>query len=125
MSDSRNTRVVLVSAIVAVLVAGLLTAIGFLTFPSTANADEQLYLEASQDVGANPFVPAAGTKNPVSRPGGGAAPGVNLDSTQCDPAALVASLKGDARLAAAWTDALNSDPSLAWSGGNKVRPDQV
>ncbi|MGQ0572985.1 MAG: DUF6777 domain-containing protein [Pseudonocardia sp.] len=125
MSDSRSTRVVLVSALVAVLVAGLLTAIGILGFPSTANANEQLFLEASQDVGENPFAPATGTKNPVSRPGGDPGSGVNLESAECDPAALVASLTGDASLAAAWTAALNSDPSLTWSGGSSVRPDQV
>jgi uncharacterized SAM-binding protein YcdF (DUF218 family) len=65
MSDSRSTRVVLVSAIVAVLVAGFLTAVGFLVLPSAANADEKLYLEAAQDVGSNPFVPSAGSKVPV------------------------------------------------------------
>lgn len=123
MSDSRTTRVVLISAIVAVLVAGLLTAIGIVGFTSTASANEKLYLEAVEDVGSNPFAPATGTKNPVSRPG--AEPGVSVDSVACDPAALVATLEADISLATAWTDALNSDPTLTWSGGNKVRPDQV
>lgn len=123
MSNNRGARIAVVSALVGVLVAGLVIAAGFLVNVGPASASEQVFLEAVNEVGANPFVPAAGPKSPVSRPNG--APGVMTESAACDAAALVSSLQSDARLASAWTEALNSDDTLRWSGGNTVRPDQV
>jgi hypothetical protein len=38
----------------------------------------------------------------------------------CDPEALIAFLMANPDKAAAWVQALNADPSLEWSGGNKL-----
>ena len=39
---------------------------------------------------------------------------------KCDPEALIAYLTSHADKAKAWVQGLNEDPSLSWSGGNKV-----
>lgn len=113
MRSSRAAVVAVVAALAGIIVAGMIAAVGTLVSPASASA-EPLYLEAAHEVGDNPFVPAAGPKVPVVP-----------DAPGCDPAALVATLQADPRLAGAWTDALNSDPTLSWSGGSKVRPDQI
>jgi hypothetical protein len=95
-----------------------------------------VFLEALDERGANPFTPSvafaavpdvtppSGVRGPVrgSRPGlfGGTA-----SKAACDTTSLVTALDADEENAQAWVDALNSDPTLQWSGGAKLAVDDI
>ncbi len=59
---------------------------------------------------------------PVATDSGGR-PGLyggTRDSARCDPTAIADFLEANTDKAQAWVDALNSDPSLQWAGGNSL-----
>ena len=51
--------------------------------------------------------------------------GGSLNTASCDREQLVTFLESDPVKAQAWVDALNSDPTLQWSGGNRVEVSQI
>jgi hypothetical protein len=69
----------------------------------------------------------AGTVTAVAAVEGGA-PGLyggTRNNARCDRDAMIRFLEADPVKAAAWVQALNSDPTLRWSGGTQVRVDQI
>lgn len=115
---------------------------------STAQAGE-IFLQPVASTGPNPFTPSVGASpraltpvtplaspgTPRSSPGGvavqsslGSTPGLYGGSNRlssCDTGQLVSFLNSNPAKAAAWVAALNSDPTLSWSGGNQVRVNQI
>lgn len=51
--------------------------------------------------------------------------GGSLNQSSCDREQLVSFLEQDRAKARAWVDALNTDPTLSWSGGNRVGVRQI
>ncbi|MDQ4034180.1 MAG: hypothetical protein M3332_18850 [Actinomycetota bacterium] len=97
----------------------------------TESANGQVYLETAEGVGANPFVPLSpDTPEAVGgevTPGGGTtpmSPGTDNVGT-CDPGKLAAYLDANPEKASAWAQALNSDPTLTWSGGGEIGTQQI
>jgi hypothetical protein len=112
-------RTLVVSLVIAMVAVGLLTALVIRQQGDQANG--QVYLEAGGSVGANPFVPPVvplKTANGVPGSGGD-------DGKTGDPEMLISYLVAHPQAATAWVKALNSDPSLSWSGGNRVEVQQI
>jgi len=107
----------------------------------------EIFLEPAASTGQDPFtadvsqgtpgIGAAATPAPTA-PGGagtggiqstsGSTPGLyggTQDNSSCNRNQLIDFLGQNADKARAWVDALNSDPSLRWSGGNRLTPDQI
>jgi hypothetical protein len=64
---------------------------------------------------------------PVATDSGGQ-PGLyggTRDSSRCDPSAIADFLEANPDKARAWVEALNSDPSLRWTGGNSLTVDDI
>jgi hypothetical protein len=101
----------------------------------------QIYFAAGGSVGANPFVPLISPRRDIASPpkatgagvgGGGASfpaaaqPTVGTESrVTCDPGRLISYLGEHPQAAAAWAQALNSDPTLSWSGGGRIEVQQI
>jgi hypothetical protein len=123
--------------VIAVLVTLALTAgvVGVaLLAGQVADQKESVYLEARSAIGASPFVrPAAGSEPATEEPsvdtaeptGEGVDTAGTGDIATCDPARLIEYLTRHPDAAAAWVDALNSDPTLRWSGGSQVTVEQI
>lgn len=120
----------LVASFIAVLLSVVLLAV--LVMRQRAEASNgQIYLETAEGVGANPFVPLSpDTPKAVGgqvAPGGGTtpmSPGTDNVGT-CDPGKLAAYLEANPEKASAWAQALNSDPTLTWSGGDEIGTQQI
>jgi hypothetical protein len=114
-------------AFFAVLVAFSMVASLFGAAVLTARAAQAqpVFLEPAHAAGEDPFVPS------LLDPGPAAAQAIvpetagTGDQGTCDPATLTAYLNGHPDAAAAWTAALNADPTLKWSGGNQVTIEQI
>jgi hypothetical protein len=119
-----------------------------------ASSDEQgeIFLEPAASLGPSPFseevlesepVPTtsaaistttiaptttiAGAVTAVAAVEGGA-PGLyggTRNNARCDREGMIRFLEANPAKAAAWVQALNSDPTLRWSGGTQVRADQI
>lgn len=121
-------------ALVASLVAALLTVILLAVLVIRQHTDAgngQVYLETAGGVGANPFVPPSpdspkAVGGEVDQGGGVApnSPGTDNIAT-CDPGRLATYLEAHPEKASAWAQALNSDPTLTWSGGDHVGIQQI
>src|SRR5918998_6398549 len=121
-------------ALVASFVAALLTVVLLAVLVIRQRADaanSQLYLETAGGVGANPFVPlspdAPQAVGGEVDPGGEVppnSPGTDNIGT-CDQEKLAAYLGTHPEKANAWAQALNSDPTLTWSGGGQVGIQQI
>ncbi len=123
-----------------IAVTAVLSAAGWLGFTGWLAGESQIVLEQAAEQGSDPFVPspAAAAEAPDSAPPGppvsvpaasdapAAAPPAGVTSgTGCDPERLIAFIASDPARAAAWTQALNADPALWWSGGGRVEVDQI
>ncbi len=112
-------RTLMVSLVIAMVAVGLLTALVIRQQNDQANG--QVYLEAGGSVGVNPFVPPV-----VPRKAANGVPGRGVDDRKTgDPETLISYLAAHPQAAAAWVKALNSDPSLSWSGGRRVDVQQI
>jgi hypothetical protein len=122
-----------------------------LTEPTAGAPEEEILLEPVSFTGADPFTgsvaqgpsvpgpivpgtteretfqlpPAPGNSTPTVRGGEVGLFGGSLRYGSCHREKLVRFLERNPDKAAAWVAALNSDPTLRWSGGNKVRVDQI
>jgi hypothetical protein len=107
----------------------------------------EIFLEPAASTGRDPFtvdvsqgtpsIGAAATPSPAAPVGAspgaiqstsGATPGLyggTQDNSSCNRNQLIEFLQQNADKARAWVDALNSDTSLRWSGGNRLTPDQI
>jgi hypothetical protein len=120
-------RVLVAWLVVAMLMVGLLT---ILVIRQQQNQASQVYLEAGGSVGVNPFVQLPDL--PATVGGNLAGEGASLPVTAgqdaratYDPEKLISYLGTHPQAAAAWVQALNSDPTLSWSGGNRVEVQQI
>jgi hypothetical protein len=111
---------------------------------ASAPKDGEVFLEAAADTGPDVFTTAAKTTPPSIAPVATTTPttaragatgavsggqpglygGTNKADT-CDATAIASYLADNPSKARAWVDALNADPTLAWSGGSKVTTAQV
>ncbi|MDQ4011856.1 MAG: procyclic acidic repetitive family protein [Actinomycetota bacterium] len=124
-----STRALVAAFVAALLIVVLLAVLVIRQGAEASNS--QVYLETAGGVGANPFVPltpaAPKAVGGEVDPGGGVtpnAPGTDNVGT-CDPGALAAYLGAHPDKASAWAQALNSDPTLTWSGGSQVGIQQI
>ncbi|ORB88560.1 Serine/threonine-protein kinase PknJ [Mycobacterium persicum] len=106
----------------------------------------ELVLTAATDPGANPFMPPAAappptnTQSPPSlQPHNGGTPiatqplpgdrdglyGGTLNNAECDRDKMITFLSSHPAQAGAFVEALNSDPSLFWSGGHPLTPADI
>ncbi len=114
-------QTLVVSLVIAMVAVGLLTALVIRQQDDQANG--QVYLETGGSVGANPFVPwVAPLKAANGIPGSG---GASSQRKTDDPETLISYLVAHPQAATAWVKALNSDPSLSWSGGNRIEIQQI
>ena len=115
-------RGLVASMVAAMLVVGVLMVLVIRQRESQAS---QVYLEAGGNVGSHPFIPL-NLPPPVAlgNQGGGAGPVQTAagtdDQVVSDPERLISYLGSHPQAATAWVQALNSDPTLSWSGGNHV-----
>jgi hypothetical protein len=121
-------RTLMVSLVIAMVAVGVLTALVIRQQEDQANG--QVYLEAGGSVGSNPFVPpVAARKAENGVPGNGGSSSGATTSTDNrkvgDQETLISYLGAHPKAATAWVEALNSDPSLNWSGGNRVEVQQI
>lgn len=125
----RSNRILIALLIATLLATGFLALVAVRQYQSEQAGNKPLYLEAAESPGINPFVPAA-EDNPKAGRGGGVkqavadSPGTDNRAT-CDPEKLIAYLAAHPAEASAWTQALNSDPSLTWSGGKQISLEQI
>ncbi len=106
--------------------------------------DGEVFLEAAADTGPDVFTTVAkatppsiapvATTTPTTAKAGatgavsGGQPGLYGGTNKagtCDASAIATYLADNPSKAKAWVDALNADPTLAWSGGSKVTTVQV
>jgi hypothetical protein len=129
--------VILVLALIVTLVVVLLVR-------DTQDASaEEIFLEPAAAPGPDPFTesipvdpvdPEAMVVPPRARASGGTLsqygnePGLyggTQDNGRCDRTQLVTYLQANPDKARAWTDALNTDPTIEWSGGTTVSVSQI
>lgn len=130
-----SQRAVMALFVVALLAVGLLTML--VARQQADPPDGQVYLESGGSVGAHPFVPLprstqnfAGENNKVTGEDGGIDPPVQVatvvDNRRTgDSDTLISYLVAHPQTATAWVKALDSDPTVSWSGGNKVEVQQI
>jgi hypothetical protein len=124
-----SNRVLMASLIAAVMAVVLLAVLVVRQHVDAGNG--QLYLETAGGAGANPFMPLSpDSPQMVGRevhPEGASpsnSPGTDNIGT-CDLGKLAAYLRVHPEKANAWAQALNSDPTLTWSGGDQVTLQQI
>jgi uncharacterized protein DUF6777 len=102
-----------VVAVVLLVVAGVVV-----TLAVTKSEQEDIFLEAANSVGQNPFTTSAVVTPTTAEPSPSTTAlfGGSGDLTHCDPERLIAFLTDPANVvkAKAWVAALNSDPTLRW-----------
>jgi serine/threonine protein kinase len=131
--------------LIASLVVALIAAVGigvvlFRNFLAPKGAGAELVLTGATDPGANPFMPPAASPPPTNtqpaptlQPHGGATVatqplpgdreglyGGTLDNAACDRDKMIAFLGSHPAQAGAFVAALNTDPTLSWSGGHAL-----
>lgn len=83
----------------------------------------EVLVEAANTVGPDPFTITAIAPSTVASPPQSPAPGLfggTRDNGRCSPEALVAFLEEDTDKAGVWAAALDSDPTMQWSGGDSL-----
>ncbi|WP_197522080.1 serine/threonine-protein kinase [Mycobacterium gordonae] len=139
---NRSKRKWLIASLVVLLIAALGTGVVLFrnVFSPKATGGE-LVLAAATDPGANPFMPPVGLPPPSNTqppptlpPRGDGAPvatqslpgdreglyGGTLNNAECDRDKMIAFLSTHPAQAGAFVEALNSDPSLYWTGGRPL-----
>jgi hypothetical protein len=113
---------------------------------SGGSGSGEIFLEEASSRGTNPFGSLPGTAvsittttraSTTTRPATGTTPtatvsgdsrglyGGSLNTQVCDPEGQIAFLQQNRSIADAFVGALNSDPTLRWSGGTRVTRDQL
>ena len=132
MRDAAGSRWAVIAVLVALALTGSVLGVALIAARVT-DEKTSVFLEARSAIGASPFVrPVANAEPAAGQPAGEAPPAADTvdtagsgDIVVCDPARLIEYLTGHPDAAAAWVDALNSDPSLRWSGGSQVSVEQI
>jgi hypothetical protein len=117
--------------LVVVLIAGAAVAASAVT----RSNEEDIFLEAANSVGPNPFTTTAAvtptsTTATTSVPAGTTTTalfGGSGNQKVCDPEALIMFLTNPLNAAKgnAWVGALNADPTLKWSGGTQLTVNDI
>ena len=127
-------------AAVVVLVAAIGVGLVLRNVFSPKPAGAELVLTAAADPGANPFMPPAAMPPPTNtqppptlQPHGGGVVvtqsepgdreglyGGTLNNAECDRDKMISFLSDHPAQAGAFVDALNTDPTLSWSGGHPL-----
>jgi hypothetical protein len=122
---------VLVAAVISILVMGVVAFIAIRYRSAQSARASEILLEAADVEGSDPFVPLAAQTSPQSKGSPPGAPSASPKSAgtgdikACDVEQLIAYLKANPSQAAAWTEALNADPTLRWAGGTRVEVSQL
>lgn len=136
-----------VIAVIGALLVGSGAAYGIfrLTNPGSPSKSSEVLLQPGADNGPDPFTASVattrpqvtGTPSPTAGQNGGevkvastrgSTPGLYGGTQQngtCNTDQLVTYLRANPSKAAAWVQALDSDPGLRWSGGSQVRVEQI
>lgn len=138
---SRSKRAWLIPALVILLVAAAGGVVLFRNVLSPKPAGAELLLTSATDPGVTPFMPPAASPPPTNtqppptlRPHGGGTPvatqplpgdrdglyGGTLNNAECDRDKMIAFLGSHPAQAGAFVEALNTDPSLYWTGGRPL-----
>ncbi len=134
----QRRRIILALVLGAILVTGL----GLVLLNGGDDDEgEDIFLEGKDDIGPNPYTTIALSRCPEGfedAPAGSqdecvpvtATTGLGVTTTAlfggsgdqrvCDPEALIEFLRTNRDKAEAWVEALNADPTLEWSGGDKL-----
>ncbi len=125
----RSNRI-LVSLLIATLLAtGLLALVVARQHQGDQTGNRPVYLEAAEDPGLKPFVPLDAGKPEVRSADEAESTVPDSAGTDnqvtCDPERLIAYLAAHSAEASAWIQALNSDHSLTWGGGNQISLEQI
>lgn len=120
-------RILVASLVAAMLAVGLLT---LLVIRQQQDQASQVYLEAGGSLGAHPFVPLLPPVPPTDGSPADAGAAVQAAAGSDGRAStyserLISYLETHPHEATAWAQALNSDPTLSWSGGNRVDVQQI
>jgi len=138
---TRSNRKWLIAALVVVLIAAGAGVVLLRNVLSSKPAGTELMLTAATDPGMNPFMapaaqpPPTNTQTPptlqphgdgptvATQPLPGDRPGLyggTLDNAECDRDKMIAFLGAHPAEAGAFVEALNTDPTLYWSGGHPL-----
>ena len=140
----RPSRKWLIAAAVVLLVVGAGAALAMRNMLSPKPTTE-LVLTAATDPGANPFMPPAAGPPPtntqpppilaphgngpvVTQPLPGDRDGLyggTMNNAECDRDKMVTFLSSHPTQASAFVDALNTDPTLSWSGGHALTASDI
>lgn len=88
----------------------------------------EVLIEAANTVGPDPFTLTAIEPAVMVSPGPSPAPGLfggTRDNGKCAPDAMVTFLEANPDKATAWAAALDSDPTLQWSGGDSLEASDI
>jgi len=128
MVAAARTHRFLVAVLVALALTAGVVAVAVLAAGVT-EPTESVFLEAKSAIGASPFVPVSNSESVAEQPAQQGEPSADTpgsgDLATCDPAQLINYLSSHPDAAAAWVDALNSDPTLRWSAGDQVSVEQI
>lgn len=88
----------------------------------------EVLIEAANMVGPDPFTMTAIAPSVIVVPAPSPAPGLfggTRDNGKCAPEAMVTFLSANPDKASAWAAALDSDPTLQWSGGDSLAASDI
>lgn len=138
---TRSKRKWLIAALVILLIAAAGGVLLFRNMLSPKATGSELVLTAATDPGADAFMPPAGSPPPTNtqppptlQPQGGGTPvatqplpgdrdglyGGTLNNAECDRDKMISFLGSHPAQAGAFVEALNTDPTLYWSGGHPL-----
>jgi hypothetical protein len=143
LPSKRLTRKWLIAAIIVLLVAVGTTVV--LTKVLSSKASAELVLTGATDPGVNPFMTPAASPPPtntkpeptlqpqgngpvVTQPLPGDRDGLyggTMNNAECDRDKMIAFLSTHPAQASAFVEALNTDPTLFWSGGRTLTADDI
>jgi hypothetical protein len=149
-SGGRSTALIVIGVIVVfAIIAGTIIGVVALTRDNSSDDDSatgEIFLEGASSEGTNPFGSLPGpavsitttssTQTTMSTTPGSASArsvsggqrglyGGSLTTGRCDPEAQIQFLSNNRSIANAFVNALNTDPTLRWSGGTKVSREQI
>jgi hypothetical protein len=88
----------------------------------------EVLIEAANTLGPDPFTMTAIAPSVIVVPAPSPAPGLfggTRDNGKCAPEAMVTFLSANPDKASAWAAALDSDPTLQWSGGDSLAASDI
>jgi hypothetical protein len=143
----KRRNVLIAGGLAAVLIIGAIVAFNPGNKKASPKAAGEIFLQPAAAMGPNSYTPSVATATPTVTPPGPQSPapsatggtvaiqgqsastpglyGGTRNQSSCDPQQMVTFLQQNPDKAGAWVRALNSDPSLKWSGGTQLSVAQI